>query len=219
MAGRDIAALRTKLTALAAAKLDAATRESSLKAELARLDTDVMTASAELTARGAEDISDQLVRVEQLRERARGLAAVIVERRRALERDRGRLLDAGVVASLESDAARYAEELAIVRADLDTLHPEIVALEADEERFGAERQGVLELFDSPTAARASSAVAEVRGELRSRRAAAERAEAELMRGRHRMTELGERIADLGGRLEELQHECHACELVESRAAR
>ena len=145
-----------------------------------------MTASAELTARGADDVSDRLVRVEQLRERARGLAAVIVERRRALERDRGRLLDAGVVASLESDAARYAEELAIVRADLATLHPEIVALEADEERFGAERQGVLELFDPPPAASASSAVAEVRGELRSRRAAAERAEAELIRGRHRI---------------------------------
>ena len=112
VAGREIAALRTKLTALAAAKLDAATRESSLKSELARLDTDVMTASAELTARGADDVSDRLVRVEQLRERARGLAAVIVERRRALERDRGQLLDAGVVASLESDAARYAEELA-----------------------------------------------------------------------------------------------------------
>ena len=41
VAGREIAALRTKLTALAGAKLDAATTESALKAELARLDTEV----------------------------------------------------------------------------------------------------------------------------------------------------------------------------------
>ena len=82
LAGRDIAGLRTKLTALAAAKLDGAQAESALKAELARLDTEVMAVGADLTARGADDLSDRLVHVEQLRERARGLAAVIVERRR-----------------------------------------------------------------------------------------------------------------------------------------
>ena len=44
---------------------------------------------------------DEMVRVEQLRERARGIAAVLVERRRSMERDRGQLMDAGVVANLE----------------------------------------------------------------------------------------------------------------------
>ena len=126
VAGREIAALRTKLTALAGTKLEAATTESSLKAELARLDAEVLAASAELTARGGDDVSDRLVRVEQLRERARGLAAVIVERRRGLERDRGQLLDADVVATLEGDAARYADELATVRVELAALHPETV---------------------------------------------------------------------------------------------
>src|SRR6187401_2358802 len=47
VAGREIAGLRTKLTALAGAKLDAATTESSLKTELARLDTEVLAGSAE----------------------------------------------------------------------------------------------------------------------------------------------------------------------------
>ena len=41
-----------------------------------------MAAEAELTARGDNDLGDELVRVEQLRERARGIAAVLVERRR-----------------------------------------------------------------------------------------------------------------------------------------
>ena len=72
LAGREIAALRTKLTALAAAKLDGTQAESALKAELARLDAEVMAVSADSTARGADDLSDRLVRVEQLRERARG---------------------------------------------------------------------------------------------------------------------------------------------------
>ena len=51
------------------------------------------------------------MRVEQLRERARGIAGILAERRRSLERDRGQLLDAGVVANLEADAARFRAEL------------------------------------------------------------------------------------------------------------
>ena len=65
------------------------TRSSaSCRAELASLDTAVMSVEAELSARGDSDVSDRLVRVEQLRERARGLAAVLTERRRSMERDR-----------------------------------------------------------------------------------------------------------------------------------
>ena len=140
VAGREIAGLRTRLTALAGAKLDLGGREVALKSELARLDTEIAVAGAELTARGADDVGDRLVTVEQLRERARGLGAVIVERRRAVERDRGQLLDAGVVASLENDAARYAEELAAVRAEDLALGPDAEALVAEEERFEQERQ-------------------------------------------------------------------------------
>ncbi len=181
-----------------------------------------MAASAELTARGADDVSDRLVRVEQLRERARGLAAVIVERRRALERDRGQLLDAGVVASLEGDAARYAEELA------DRSTPTSTRLQPGDRRPGSRRgsasapsaKACSSCSTRPAAASASSAVAEVRGELRSRRAAAERAEAELIArpSPHRPSS-AERIAELDGRLDELRHECNACELVETPARR
>src|SRR5215217_5568089 len=56
VAGRDLSTLRTKLTALAATKVDAATREVDLKDGLARLDSEVMAAGAELTARGADDV-------------------------------------------------------------------------------------------------------------------------------------------------------------------
>jgi chromosome segregation protein len=211
VAGRELAALRTKLTALATTKVDAAAQENELKATLARLDTEVMTVSAELTARGADDVSDRLRLVEQLRERSRGVGAVIVERRRALQRDRGQLLDADVVASLEGDAARFAAELDAVRADIAALEPEFEDLELAEEQFAAERKGVLSLFDPVPQASAASAIAEVRGELRSRKAAVERAETEIARARRRAEELTTRIADLGTQVASLDDDCRACE--------
>ena len=214
VAGREIAALRTTLTALAAAKLDGAESEARLKSELTRLDTDVMTVGAELTARGAEDVGDRLRQVEQLRERARGLGALIAERRRALERDKGQLLDAGVVASLEGDAARCREELATVHADLARLEPEAAELEDDEAAFALDRDDALSSLDPVPAASAASAMAEVRGELRSLRSAAERVEGDLRRARARREQLAAAIAELDVRGEELRGVCNAAELVE-----
>ncbi len=215
LAGREIAALRTKLSALAAARHDGAQAEAALKSELARLDTEVMAASAELSARGADDLSDRLVRVEQLRERARGLAAVIAERRRGVERDRGQLLDADVVASLEGDAAGYREELEVVEAELTTLRPALDVVAADEAALAAERQGVFGLFDPAPATAAASAIAEVRGELRSRRAATERAEADLRRSAERAAALTARLADVERQADDARHDCNAAELAET----
>ena len=211
VAGREVAGLRTKLTALATTKLDAAAKEQELKSTLARLDTDVAAASAELSARGADDVSDRLRLVEQLRERSRGVGAVIVERRRALQRDRGQLLDADVVASLEGDAARFAAELSAVRTDIDALDPEVLDLELAEEQFAAERKGVLSLFDPVPQASAASAIAEVRGELRSRKAALERAETEIARARRRAEELTRRGAELAAQVTGLHDDCRECD--------
>ena len=70
VSGREIASWRAKLEALAATRLESATIEAELKSALAALDTQVMAIEAQLSARGASDVSDRLVRVEQLRERA-----------------------------------------------------------------------------------------------------------------------------------------------------
>jgi chromosome segregation protein len=186
VAGREIASWRAKLESLAVTRLDSAATESELKAALAALDTQVMAIEAQLSARGESDVSDRLVRVEQLRERARGLGAVLVERRRSLERDRGQLLDAGVIANLEADAARFREELAAVIAALGEIEPAAEQLVADEEAFRAERAKVLDAVAADaTGTQAASAAAEVRGELRSVRAARERSAADLRRVRER----------------------------------
>jgi chromosome segregation protein len=217
VAGREIEGLGARLQTLAVAKSDADRAEGELKRELARLDAEITAAGAQLTARGADDVSDRLVRVEQLRERARGLVAVIGERRRAIERDRGPLLDTGVIAVIEHDAARFRDELTDVDAGLAELGPEREQLDADEQSLRAERERRLRTRDGEVAAdraSAASAAAEVRGELRSRRAALERGEAELARVDAQREELDRRLHDFASKTDLLRHDCNAAELAE-----
>ena len=214
--GREIASQRTRLTALATEKVTLHSTEQELRAELAGLDTSVLSAEAELTSRGDLDLSDEMVRVEQLRERARGIAAVLVERRRSMERDRGQLMDSGVVASLESDANNLRVELEKVADDLRLLGPETETLAAEEEEFGSERQQALVTIDSVVASSsAASAAAEVRGELRSLRGGADRADSELQRLRSRLDMLRERVVLLDADSERLRVECEQAQVVEA----
>ena len=143
------------------------------------------------------------------------MAALIVERRRSLERDHGQLLDVGVVASLEHDAARSRDELVTVQADTAAIDEELTALETDEAAFATERRGAIELTEHLPGASAASAAAEVRGELRSRRASLERAEAELRRAGDRAAELGRLAVDAEQRAARFRHDCDAAELVET----
>jgi len=132
IAGREIAALRARLENSAVSKVEGEANEKTLRARLASLDTAVMADEAELTARGESGTSDDLVRVEQLLGRARGQIAVLAERRRSVERDRGQLADSGVIASLEADAATAREELERVSAALSELSKHEVELARDE---------------------------------------------------------------------------------------
>ena len=216
LAGREISSLRSRLVALAGEKVTYADSESGLRAELARLDTDVMAAEAELTARGDTDLGDDMVRVEQLRERARGIAAVLVERRRSMERDRGQLMDSGVVANLEADAQNLRDDLALVLAEIEALGPEAESLAADEDDFATERKSTLESLEAVSVSTsAASAAAEVRGELRSLRTAVERVETELRRHAVRADQLSERAARLDGEIDRLRDACESSQTVEA----
>ena len=139
LAGREIAGLRSRLQTLAGERATLGARDGELKSELARLDTEVMATEARLTALGGFDLGDLLVRVEQLRERARGLGAVLSERRRGMERDRGRLMDTGVVANLEADATRLRTELNEVEAGIERLAPEAGDVAEEEAQVDARR--------------------------------------------------------------------------------
>ena len=215
VAGREIAGLRAKLESLASVKLDSSTAETELKSALAVLDTSVMSVEAQLSARGASDVSDKLVKVEQLRERARGLSAVLVERRRSLERDKGQLIDAGVVANLEADGARFAAELVEVIAELGTFEPAAAELDDEEAKFKDERSQVMDAVgtDQP-ASKAASAAAEVRGEARSIKSALERTLGDLRRSTSRRDSLRERLQLVEEETARFRTECEEAGEVE-----
>ena len=204
LAGREIAALRSRLTTLATERLEFDGTDKALRAELAQLDTAVLAAEVELTARGDSDVGDEMVRVEQLRERARGIAAVLVERRRSLERDRGQLMDGGVVANLEADAARLRDELDGVANDLAAIGPEAEALAAQEEAFAEDRRSIMTtLSEVSNTASAASAAAEVRGELRSIQNNLARAEADARRLETRRDALAAKVTRCESEIERL----------------
>ena len=216
LAGREIASLRARMSTQAGEKLTLSAAEQALRTELAALDTGVMAAEAELTARGDTDLGDEMVRVEQLRERARGIAAVLVERRRSMERDRGQLMDSGVVANLEADAQRLRDELAGVEADLLAVGPEAEELAAEEAAFSDQRRETLASIDGiSNSTSAASAAAEVRGELRSMRGNLERADVELRRQRTRLDALRQRAERLDGQCERLRVECESSQAAEA----
>ncbi len=215
VSGREIASLRTRLAALAGDRITVGDSEKQVRSSLAALDTDVLAAEAEMTARGDADISDELVRVEQLRERARGLAAVLVERRRSMERDRGQLMDAGVVANLENDAARFIAELDAVRDELAGLEPQAETLAQDEELFSTERNQMTSTLQTvPASNSAASAAAEVRGEMRSLRSGLERGEDEFRRQSSRLESLQQRIEQLESETVRLKSECELSQSTE-----
>ena len=216
LAGREIASLRQRLVTQAADRLALSTRDGELRTELAAYDTVVLAAEAELTARGDTDVGDETVRVEQLRERARGVAALIVERRRSMERDRGALMDSGVVATLEADADRLRGELEQVVVEMAALGPEAEALVAEETAFGEQRQLTLDLLGTAGPARsAASMAAEVRGELRSMTTALDRSAGELHRLETRLAQLHDRAARVDDALVTLRDACSGAEEIES----
>ena len=203
LSGREVASLRTQLAALAGDKTSNDAAERDLRDKLATLDTEVVAAEADLSARGQSGLSDEMLRVEQLRERARGLLALMAERRRSLERDQGQMVADDVVAAIEADAAAMRVELDEVERNLGIAHTESTALSVEESEFERERteQGLLHVVDG---AEVANAAAEVRGELRSMRNTLEAGAGELRRLTERIAALEVRETDLGRAVDDLQ---------------
>jgi len=202
VAGRELAGLRTRAAAVAATRTDQTTAERALVATLGRLDEDVLGAEAALAAaegavardgvmgRPRRDLlADDVARAEGLRERTRGLVALVDERGRSLERMRAVEIDGDLIASLEGESADLVVALEAVEAEAERLSPDVESLTEAEAEL-AERRAAFEAESSPAEpaepagpsegprpARAS----EVRGELSALRSAAERGAAERRR--------------------------------------
>ena len=213
LVGREIAVLRARLETGARRRADLAEQQSGLKGSLAQLDTAVLAAEAELSGMGAADVGDSLVRYERVVEKARGLAAVLAERRRSLERERGASVDAAVIASLEAEAARLTSDLAEVEAEAARLAPEAQRLAAAEHDLGSEREAFrAEWADGVPAP--SGQAAEARGELSALRAGIERSAAELDRLRQRDETLATKLARLVEEAERLREAAQSAEAAE-----
>ncbi|HTN80160.1 MAG TPA: chromosome segregation protein SMC [Acidimicrobiales bacterium] len=196
LAGREISSLRSRLENAARDRGSLGQQETALKGELAALDTEVLTTQARLAALGGSDVSDSLVRFESMRERARGLMALLSERRRGVERDRGGLLDADLVASLEAEAAHVAHELVEVEALARALVPEADRVAQAEAALAAERATFVADGPLPEFGATPQRAGEVRGELAARRATIERTVGELARVEARLAAIEARTAQL-----------------------
>jgi chromosome segregation protein len=215
LAGREIARLRARRQEGHRTRQALDVDERELRTGLRHLDAEVQATEARLSAMGGDDLGDALVRFESLREKARGLVAVLAERSRGIERDRGASVDQAVVASLEAEAARLAEELIEVEATAAELVPAAAELARAEADLAAVRQDFQtewsEGVSTPT-----GAAAEVRGELAAVRASVERSGAEVNRGRNRVEALEQKVARLANEAERLTAEVAGATAAEPR---
>ena len=198
LAGRELARLRTQLTNSAADQTRFTDEGNRLRSLLADLDTRVAAAEAELTALGATDLGDLLVRLETLRERGRGQVALLAERRRSIKRELDATVDEAVVASLEAERSQLrteSEQIATESRELDAISSELAVAE---EALGAKRADFAEQWGEGVPAPTGEAAAR-RSELEAVRSARERSGNDL-------TQLGRRRVALTERLTRLSEE-------------
>jgi chromosome segregation protein len=119
LAGHQIAGLQSRLERLHDERAELDTRDAELRSRLEELDEGVLVAERSLTSLGDEGVAEWLVRIESLRERARGMSALLGEKRRSAERELAAAADVGVVETLVADAVALRSELATLDAESD----------------------------------------------------------------------------------------------------
>jgi chromosome segregation protein len=210
LAGREIGGLQARLGRATAERAELATASTELRAALARLDTDVLMAEEGMGRPGADDLGDALVRFESLRERARGLAAVLAERRRSATAEMQSTVDQGLVASLDAEAAGLSGTLQEVDVEAGLLAPRLHELADAETVMAAERAAFeADWGTGPLASmtlRPSSQAAEARGELSALRTGVEQGRGEVARVEARVEALGDTATRLAADAEALRAE-------------
>ncbi len=118
LVGHEIGGLQTRIERLRDARAEHRQRETELRERLRVLDVAVLDAEHTLGAMGDDALADALVLVESMRERARGLDALVAEKRRGVDRQLAAAADEGVVETLVADAGALHAELAATDATL-----------------------------------------------------------------------------------------------------
>jgi len=193
LAGHELAGLQTKTERIVDTRARLAGEDATLQARLRELDLSVLDAERALTVAGHGDLAGMLARVEGLRERARGVGALLVEKQRSVERELRAAADEGVVENFVAESGALRAELAAVRAeaaDFATRAEEIAVAEAEvagaRAAFRAEGTEAADRGDAEAARR----------ELAARRESLGRSEAEPERIEARARAIAERIVAL-----------------------
>ena len=139
LAGKEIAALREAIRAIQGGRQALTEKEKNLRSELTTLDADIETAEDQLSSTGIGDASDQLAQAEGLRERARGLKALLTERISGLNRELDMQVDGGVIETLEAESARLREELQNTNEKISLLKPSTIEIAKAEQELKKER--------------------------------------------------------------------------------
>ncbi len=143
LSGRELDALQTRLQRRKGSRAELAEVESEIRGRLRDLDAAVLEAERALSLPGDDDVADLLSRAESLRERARGLQALVGERLRGLDRELAAVADEGVVESLVADAAALREDLAVVDSESAGLVPLRADADAADKAAAAAREDLL----------------------------------------------------------------------------
>ncbi|MDH4145678.1 MAG: AAA family ATPase, partial [Acidimicrobiia bacterium] len=199
LAGREITALDQRVEAGRAREGALVARRAEIDGVLVGLDADVRAAEGRLAAVGAREVAELVSRTETLRERARGTAAVLAERRRATERELAALDDRSALVVLDRELEAAHSEVAEAEANVARLVG-VGAELAESEAALADERSAADLGDdgeaSAAAEAATSALAEARRELTGLAARLEQRRAELARADERRSRLAQRLARL-----------------------
>lgn len=195
LSGRELAMLRSRLSDSASALAQLRQSDQALRADLGGLDSRILSSEAQLGSLGGVDVGDSLVRYEKLAEKARGLTALLSERRRSVERELSVSVDEGVIASLEAEQSRLRSEMDQIAVDADDLLGAADELSVAESALGSARVDFETEWGDGVIAPSGEA-AGVRGELEALRSAIQRSGADEERLHLRRVSLGERIERL-----------------------
>ncbi len=200
LAGHEIAGRQTRLERLHDARNENAEKERTLRARVRELDTAVLDIEHSLTSLGHDDAADALVRAETLRERGRGLRALLAEKQRGLERELTAAADEGVIETLVADADALRRELEEVDNEAGLrIAPQLAEVESGEQELDAARdelaQGEERTVGGVPAAEEQLAYADEQWREAEAEAARSRARAEALD-----FALGEARADVGAEM-------------------
>lgn len=211
--GRDLRRLRTHLEQLNKRQGELSGEDRDLRERLSALDSGIMQTESRLTAMGGDDLGDSLAGYESARQRARGQLAVLVERRRGLERDRASFVQQEVVVSLESDKEVLVEELRGVGAQGDELARDLTELDSAR----AALQNDLALLEGQSSEHdrgPGAEAAELRGEQSALRGSIQRGESDCERVHKRLGFLRHRADRLEAEAQGLRQELADAEQAE-----